>query len=105
MPVDLSKIKFGDRVRLTLTGQVEAAIDLGDLRVVLTGSNHYTDFLPEELDHMEAEVIPEPLKVGDRVTAANRLGEVRGVEGDYVWIKFENGKCSTYLLSQIERLP
>lgn len=109
MSVDISKIKPGDEVTVLFTAGEpyrQPFIDRQDLTVTFgEGLNKVTFCVPASL---VVSHTPRALKVGDvvRVPAHSDsvTGEVLAVDGQECWVRWRNGRRSTWGVDVVERV-
>lgn len=113
---DLSQVKKGDRLRITVEGVVlenqitETEAAYASLTVNLENDTiiERTTFLHGELTHPTAKVeklLPK-IEVGDRVVigAGAYFGKVLGVQGAWLWLDNDNGPPATYKINQVTKV-
>lgn len=85
--IDPTDLKPGQRVRVTFEAEVSVAKS-AYLRFELV-KGAYTTFDGSEFPALTCELLPGPIKVGDRVTSDFRslLGVVLAIHGNSAWVK------------------
>jgi hypothetical protein len=90
MTPDLTNLREGDRIRLTVEGVFVRIHDNDDFAVTLDGSTWMTYFESSEIEAAEIEVLAKLISVADRVTSPDgSTGVVEAVVKDQAWVLWD----------------
>jgi hypothetical protein len=101
-------MRAGDRIRITLEGEIQKDYDDGHMNVVFDGSSNYTSFEPGEIAAATIEVISQTFKIDDKVShvtgGTDNNAVVKGVDGDRVWVLWPSGNYADGASKNFRRL-
>ena len=110
MTNDLDGIKEGDRVRVTMEGEVQS-VDGDFLAVVIVKGEGNCIFTAEERRSpgFKLERIEAPLQIGDRVTLCAReddlgIGEIQAIWESVAWVSFKGDLPFNCVLQNLTRV-
>lgn len=104
--IDPRDLRPGQRVRVTFDATVDRNGDGYNLRLRMRDGSPQTVFLAEEFPALTCELLPDPIKVGDRVRreTSAATGTVLAVHAKSAWVSDGYPTPATWQLAELIKI-